>query len=116
MTLEDKVHGLRLQVIRQAEKLGNVSRPAAKQGSPAPCSIAGGSARSATAWTACIRGGSGRGRGAPCSCRPRPSGWSSASRSVPRRGGQPASPPTCSDGRSCEWRPARCSAPCAGPG
>src|SRR5712664_3148772 len=26
MTLEDKVHGLRLQVIRRAEELGNVSR------------------------------------------------------------------------------------------
>lgn len=32
MTLEDKVHGLRLQVIRRAEALGNVSRACREAG------------------------------------------------------------------------------------
>jgi hypothetical protein len=73
MTLEEKVHGLRLHVIQRAEELGNVSRACREAGISRACSTAG-----ASGWVgrmACIPAGTGRGLGGRCSWRPRPSGW-----------------------------------------
>ena len=72
MTLEEKVHGLRLHVIQRAEQLGNVSQPAGRPGSRGPCSIAGASGWSATGRTACIRAATGAEPAGRCSWRRRP--------------------------------------------
>ncbi len=72
MTLEEKVHGLRLHVIRRAAHLGNVSQACREAGISRACSIAGVSGWSATGRTACIRADIRRGRAGPCSWRRRP--------------------------------------------
>ncbi len=60
MTLEEKVHGLRLHVIRRAQALGNVSQASGRPGFPARCSTAGDTDWSAMVWTVSIPVGIGR--------------------------------------------------------
>ena len=55
MTLEDSIHSQRLRVLRDAERLGNVSEACRRHGSRAPCSIGCGSGWSGTGRMACIR-------------------------------------------------------------
>lgn len=56
MTLEDSILAMRLHVMRRAQKLGDVSAPAGRRGSPGRSCPGGRSASSATVRRGCIRG------------------------------------------------------------
>ena len=71
MTLEDSIHSQRLRVLRDAERLGNVSEACRRHGLSRTLFIGCGSASSSTDRTACIRSAArpaGVGR-RPCPCR-----------------------------------------------
>ena len=67
MTLEDKVRGLRLQVIRRAQELGNVSQACRDAGIFRALFYRWQKRLGGTGWTGCIRGASGPGPGVGCS-------------------------------------------------
>ena len=61
MTLEDSIHSQRLRVLRDAERLGNVSEACRRHGMSRTCSIDCGGAWNSTARTGCIPSADARG-------------------------------------------------------